>query len=193
MKLPIRYFAIGILTASLVITISLYFFDNSTSDLEDESIENITSFLENEGYRVITEDEYISYSVNGNDEHNEDDQEETKEKKSEGKNQRDDQKEEVDEQKSSDDQSDKEKDEKKDEPKEDKKKEKIHKYTLTIEPNMLAPEVGELLVNNKIIDSANDFVEYLEEKGYSQYIQLGKHEVTSKMDFYELAETITNN
>src|SRR5690625_1868619 len=63
MKLPLRFFGIGLLTASLVFALSLYFFKDKNSSLESESIENIAEFLEDKGYHVISQEDYIAYSV----------------------------------------------------------------------------------------------------------------------------------
>ncbi len=51
MRLPIRYFSIGLLTASIAIMISFSFFHKSSADLENESIDNITSWEEASHYR----------------------------------------------------------------------------------------------------------------------------------------------
>src|SRR5690625_2973101 len=100
MKLPLRFFGIGLLTASLVFALSLYFFKDKNSSLESESIENIAEFLEDKGYHVISQEDYIAYSVyeqkqqeqandeenndndNNEDDINENDENNTKDRKS---------------------------------------------------------------------------------------------------------------
>lgn len=202
MKLPVRYFAIGILTASLAFVLSLYFFPSSSANLEDESFENIVAFLEDDGFRVITEDEYISLSVNSSngqevsdesvpDEDNIENEEndlDTDDNDSDSGSENEDEVED-----GSKENNDNNEEDENNKDKEEKNKQKVVKYTLHVEPNMLAPTVSKLLMKNDIIDDEDAFTKYLEEEGYSKYIQLGKHNLTSDMSFYELAEEITSN
>lgn len=198
MKLPIRYFSIGILTSALIVTIILYFFDNTPTSLENESLDSIISFLEEDGYRVVSEEEYISLSVeDSNNQENEDEnsdnasddqQDATNEKDDENDSDGDTTNESnKSSEENSDDQSDSENED------EETNEEVATTYTLEVKPNMLSPEVSQLLVDNEIIDDAEAFTTYLEDEDYSKYIQLGKHDVSSGMSFNELAEEITSN
>lgn len=79
MKQPIRYFAIGLLTASVILLLAFYFFDQSKPKAEDLSIDEIKEAIKVDGYRVVTEAEYISLSVNDEEKNEKDDQKEKKE------------------------------------------------------------------------------------------------------------------
>lgn len=202
MKLPIRFFGIGLLTAAIIFAISLYFFNDREVNLEELSLEDISSYLESEGYHVITQEQYITLAVKereeqqkSNDEvsekeENTEEKENDKEKdKASDENEKDDAK----DSKEEDQDKDKEKEDQKEEDSDKKDEKKVYKYTLTVVPNMLGPDVGKLLEENKIIKNAADFAKYLEDNNYSRYIQLGDHKLTSEMTHYEIAEKITSN
>lgn len=174
MKKPIRYFAIGLFTASLILFIASYFLEPEIIT-EEESIDQLISSIEASGYRVISESEYITLSVSTK-EKVESDQEKEEEKETVKKN--DDKKEQVEKEP---------KDESKEKTEEEKK---VIKYTLTIKENMLPSIVADLLAENKIVDNAKEFNKYLEDEGYSQRIQIGKHNVTSDMSMKEIAEEL---
>src|SRR5699024_8276258 len=80
-----------------------------------------------------------------------------------------------------------------DESDEDKKDEEdeVEKYTIHIKDGMASSEIGELLEENNIIDDSSKFNKYLEDEGYHKGVQLGKFDVTSDMDFKEIAKAIT--
>src|SRR5699024_12594356 len=63
MKLPIRFFGVGLLTASIIFSITLYFFNDKEANLDEISIEDLSAYLVTEGYHVITQEEYISLAV----------------------------------------------------------------------------------------------------------------------------------
>lgn len=167
MKQSIRYFAIGLATASLAIFIVYTFFDNNQKQASDESIDEKIEDVKEKGYRVLSEEDYIELAVNSEEE-NEEDKEDNKDssKKDEDKN------------------------DKKDEDKDDD--DEVESYTLHIKENMLGPEVSQLLEENDIIDDADKFTKMLDDDGYSEYIQLGKHKLTSDMSEKEVAKAITN-
>lgn len=170
MKQSIRYFAIGLATASLAIFIVYTFFDNNQKQASNESIDEKIEDVKEKGYRVLSEEDYIELAVNSEEE-NPKDKEDNKDS-----NKKDDEK---------NDEKDK-KDEDKDDEDEDES------YTLHIKENMLGPEVSQLLEENGIIDDADKFTKMLDDDGYSEYIQLGKHKLTSDMSAKEVAKTITN-
>src|SRR5690625_2808801 len=63
MKLPIRFFSIGLFTAG-IIYLGFYFFnDNSIESIEDIPVEEMIAKVEEDGYLVISEDEFISFSM----------------------------------------------------------------------------------------------------------------------------------
>lgn len=162
MKQSIRYFSIGLLTASSIILILIYFIGFQDKDPVKPSLEELTAAVEDEGHYVINESEYISLSVN-------------KEQVSEAPA---DKPEEETEEEPEEDVSD------------DTGESEIKTYTLKVEPNMLGPTISQLLADNGIIDDADAFSQYLEKKNYAPYIQLGEHELTSNMNHFEIAEEI---
>lgn len=190
MKLPIRFFGIGLLTATLIFSIILYFFGEDIVSLEDESIENISAYLEEQGYHVVTQEQYISLAVKAREEQQKNNEEENSSTEKDSKENKDAEEEAEDNEKNNDNANNNEEELVEEETEEDEETEVVHKYTLTVVPNMLGPEVGELLEKNNIIDDGQAFAQYLVEHGYARYIQLGDHELSSDMTFYQIAEII---
>lgn len=62
MKQPVRYFAIGLLTAG-VILLAMFYVEESKSKIDDLSAEEMIEALKADGYRIVTEAEYITLSV----------------------------------------------------------------------------------------------------------------------------------
>lgn len=186
MKQPIRYFAIGLLTATLISLFTFLFFYDPSSDATELSIDELITEIENEGYYVLTESEYISYAVQ-KDQLNENDENEEEEDGAEDNDN------DVDENNEEENDPSDEDNDTEDNEDNAEETEEVITYTLVVEPNMLGPTVSELLAENNIIDDANAFNRYLEEEGYAPYIQIGEHELTSDMSFYEIAETIARS
>ena len=171
-----RSFAAGLFSAGVIMLAAYYFSEESREEL---TADEMIPIVEEEGYHVLTSDEYISLAVQPKD------KEENTEEKAETK--QEDKKEKAE---------NKEKEERKEEEKNNEKKEdkqpETSSYTLQIKPGMLTPEITELLEENKIIDDAAKFNRYLEEHEYSPKIQIGNFKLTSDMDYYQIAETITD-
>lgn len=176
MKHLLRSFAAGLFSAGVIMLAAYYFSEESREEL---TADEMIPIVEEEGYHVLTSDEYISLAVQPKD------KEENTEEKAETK--QEDKKEKAE---------NKEKEERKEEEKNNEKKEdkqpETSSYTLQIKPGMLTPEITELLEENKIIDDAAKFNRYLEEHEYSPKIQIGNFKLTSDMDYYQIAETITD-
>jgi|SRR5699024_5325876 len=161
MKQPIRYFSIGLLTASVILLLTFYFFDNSTASTEDLPVEEMIEAIKADGYHVVTEKEYIALSVNDEEDNKANNQKENKVKNEED----------------TDEMQEKQSDKK--------------TYTINIKSGMLPSEISEILAENDIIKDADKFDQYLEKEDYSQYIQLGKHKLNSEMNTKEVAEALT--
>lgn len=176
MKHLLRSFAAGLFSAGVIMLAAYYFSEESREEL---TADEMIPIVEEEGYHVLTSDEYISLAVQPKD------KEENTEEKAETK--QEDKKEKAE---------NKEKEEQKEEENNNEKKEdkqpETSSYTLQIKPGMLTPEITELLEENKIIDDAAKFNRYLEEHEYSPKIQIGNFKLTSDMDYYQIAETITD-
>src|SRR5690625_618591 len=66
MKYPIRYFSIGLFTASMIVLIG-YFLSGPATTSVDETVDEMIDIVEKEGYRVISESEYISLATSKNE------------------------------------------------------------------------------------------------------------------------------
>src|SRR5690625_1383691 len=147
MKQSIRYFAVGLLTSSVILFFAFSFMDESAIKVEDGSSEELIEAVEADGYHVLSSSEYISLSTKATGE--EESEEETDDKDDADK------KEEKVDKKSKDEKKSK-KTKKKADKKDKKDKDKVHKYTINIKENMLAPTISDLLKQNKIIDNRSE-------------------------------------
>lgn len=162
MKQFVRFFSLGLFLASLIIFIFFYYFDEPEIDASEISTDELIELVEEDGYRVITEEDYISYTVNNEEEK-------------------------TDKPKENDDKDTA----KEDEEKEDKNDEVV-KYTLQIKADTMPHEVIILLEEKKIIEDAEEFAKFMEKENYSPYIQQGEFELNSEMSEEEIAKAITN-
>lgn len=189
MRQPVRAFAIGLFTAGIIMLIGIFYYDDSNKSADDLSVDELTSSLKEQGYRVVTEDEYIAVSVN-NDKTNKktnttEKSGEDQEKDKQGLNKDDKDKEKKTSEKEDNKDDTENKDDKQD------KKDAVKKYTINIESGVLSSEISEKLAANDIIDDATKFNLYLTDNDYGEKIQLGKFKVNSDMNFKELAEAIS--
>jgi len=186
MKLAIRYFSIGLLTASIVLFIMYLIVDDTSQAIEDLSVEELATALEDKGYRTITQDEFISYSVY-RDEQKEAEEKKESEKAKSNKASKDDSKDKVEEKEEKN-----RTDEKKQETKKDEKEKKKPKTaTITVKEGSVTQDIGKELEKEGIVKDANEFVKYMEDNDYSSRIQIGKFKVNSDMSLKQLAETFT--
>lgn len=172
MKQFIRAFSIGLFTATLI-SFALYMFltDENVQNI-DYSIEELSEKVEEKGHRVITEEEYITLSLLGDEEertatteNNEDDIVENK----------DDDNEVNDENEANEDE------------------DNTVSYELEVTEGMLPGDVSKLLEENEIIESASELNNYLEDHDISTKIQIGSHELNNEMSISEIATELTNN
>src|SRR5690625_1377573 len=63
MKQSIRYFAVGLLTSSVILFFAFSFMDESAIKVEDGSSEELIEAVEADGYHVLSSSEYISLST----------------------------------------------------------------------------------------------------------------------------------
>ena len=180
MKQSIRFFSIGLLTASIVLLGFYFLFDNSKASSKDVPLEEMIEEIESTGHRVVTEKEYIAYTINSEE------KEEAKEDSAKDKKESSDKKEE----KKKDDNKDKDKKDKKDK---DKKDDKKVKATITTDDGVVTQDIADKLVEENIIKEKEkqEFLDYLDDNDYSPYIQIGKFKVDSDMSMKELAEAFT--
>lgn len=189
MRQPVRSFAIGLFTAGVIMLIGFYLFDTSSKQAENLTADSMIPLIEEEGYHVMTEEEYISVSVKKDNASKKNASEENKVPEKEDKvaevNKEADKNKDVDKDK------DKKKDNASDKEKNEDNKDDIAKFTINIESGMLSSTISETLKENKIIDDAQKFNSYLKKHDYDLKVQLGKFKVNSEMTFNEIAETIS--
>lgn len=195
MKYPIRYFSIGLFTASLILLIGYYFFEPKTTLPDHETVDEMVDNIEKEGYRVISESEYISLATAKNELNTlQTEAEEENDKKADNqktdKNKTKDTKEKKNDDKKKN--TDKKTDKKKDKKKDSKKKNDVKTYTLVVEENMLPSMISEKLEKNKIIKDATKFSKFMEDNNYSPYLQIGEFKLKSDMSMEQIAKAITN-
>ncbi|MEN1970523.1 hypothetical protein WMZ97_20935 [Lentibacillus sp. N15] len=186
MKQTIRSFSIGLLTASLLALLVLLFVNDNNHDTADIANEDMIQALQEDGYRIVSESDYIALTVNEKKDKKEAKEvaeaEKTEQTRSD-KQEKNDDNEKADENKKADQDKNKEQD------KDKKKEEKT--YTLTIKSGMASSEISDDLKANGIIDDAGKFSKFLKDNDYDQRVQLGKFKVKSSMNQQELAQKIT--
>lgn len=191
MKQTIRAFAVGLCTAAIIMLVVSYFSDGSSQDISDMPIEDVLKQVKEQGYHVLSEEDYISLSMNHKVEkeetENSSESEEANENEKEDATDKEESEEGTDdsEESSSEEASNNEPEE------EEEEQEAVKSYTLTIESGMPSSTISNQLEENGIIDNARDFSNYLEDKGYANRIQLGEFTLTSDMSHYEIAEALT--
>jgi len=184
MKHTVRSFSIGLLTAGVIMLIGFYFFGSETAQTTELTVDEMVPLVEEEGYRIITEEDYISLSLrNDNSSANDEEEEEGTEQADESEE--DAEEEDYTEENDSNEESDEEENEEMEE------EEEITTYTLNIEPGMTSSEFSSLLEENNIVEDASEFNQYIEDEDYSLRVQIGEFELTSDMTIYEIAEEIT--
>lgn len=193
MKYTVRSFSVGLLAAGLIMLIVYYFFEDSSNEQISISTDEMISQLEEEGYRVLTETEYISYSVantqqNEDEESDEDASVEEEEDTEENANETTEEDEEVadTEEENTEDQNEEEVVE------EEEEDNTPSSVTINIPSGMASLDLSYLLEEENLIDDAEEFNIYLQQNGYALRLQLGEHELTSDMSEQEIAETIAN-
>lgn len=178
MRQPVRFFAIGLLVSATLLFIFYTLFDDDngkTSEAEPQtiSIEEMIENVENDGYRVMTEEQYIALTLAS---------EQTPEDVDEGAKDESAKDEDIIEEDENDAQ--------------DKENEEITKHetithTFTTSENVVSQEIADILLEHKIIDDRTAFLNYLQDNDYMRYIQIGTFTVNSDMTFEELAKVLT--
>lgn len=171
MKQFFRFFSLGLFVASLTIFIFYNYFDEPEINPSDFSTDELIDLVEDDGYRVITEEEYITFTVNEDEENLDDDKKEDKQDKDTKKDDENKDKEDNEDEEDNDD---------------------VVKYTLETKPGMMPHEVIALLEEKKIVKDADKFSDFMDKNDYSPYIQQGEFKLTSDMSDEELAKKITN-
>ena len=72
-------------------------------------------------------------------------------------------------------------------------KEEVKKFTLIIASGMSPGDVAIMLKSQGIIDDESKFERFLIDKGYHTKVQIGQYELTSGLDYHQIAKIITKN
>jgi hypothetical protein len=179
MKQAIRAFAVGLFTAAVIMLIINYF-NGSKQEFTEMPIEDVIDGLKEQGYRVLTETEYITLSMNGEVE-----KKDTEIASSETENA------EASEEVETTEVDEAEENNTETAEEENQKQETVKTYTLTIESGMPSSAISNKLEENGIIDDAGKFISYLEDEGYAIRIQLGEFTLKSDMSYNQIAEALT--
>jgi hypothetical protein len=70
---------------------------------------------------------------------------------------------------------------------------KIYGSFLEIKSGMNSMEIAEILEREKIIESKQSFIDYLNDYGLNRSIQIGSYELSSEMSIAEIAKMITKS
>ena len=187
MKHHIRAFAIGLFTSSLIILIVFFLVRDSQTAIEDVNAEELIPVLEDQGYTVLSQEEYISYSVNGSESENDSDTNNESSDENTEQNNEDTENNTEDEEETSEEDSSNEED-----AEEDSEEDSPKEYELTIETGMASSQISDILESEDIIESASDFNTYLEDNDYAINVKPGTFEITSDLSHFEIAEIITS-
>lgn len=69
----------------------------------------------------------------------------------------------------------------------------VRTFHLQIVSGMTSEDIGHILAVQKIIENEGEFQQYLISHQYHTKIQLGSYDLTNKMDYEQIAKTITKN
>lgn len=177
MKQPIRYFSIGLLISTLLLFGYYAFFLKEAKPKEitaELTTDEMVDRVEAEGFKVITNEQYIAFSL-----------------ATEGLEVDSDKKEDKKNDKTEDKKENKKEDKKEKDEEEDEEELSLITHTFVTEDNVVSQDIAKILEDNKIIDNQREFLTYLEENDYMKYIQIGKFTVSNDMSFKEIAEIIT--
>lgn len=177
MKQHIRAFAIGLLTSG-VLLLAIYLISNpSANRAEDMDPEELISVLEDKGYAVLTQDQYIAHSVN---------------KETSDAGQEDETSEDAENEAAEDENADEENENgNSDENEEGTEEDEVIETKVKLESGMPPSNISDSLEDAGIIDDAMEFNDYLEDNDYSGSVKPGTYKVNSEMSFDEIAEIIT--
>ncbi|MFD1066256.1 hypothetical protein [Oceanobacillus locisalsi] len=197
MKQHVRAFAIGLLTSGILL-LAIYLFGNSSSgNLEDTEPEELISVLENQGYAVLTQDEYIAYSVDQEDAEEADsdaengDESDTNDDSADDEDNNDENSNNEENSNDEDSNGNEENDTEGNEDDASSEDSDVVEAEITLEDDAPPSTISNALEDEGIIDDAWDFNEYLEDNDLSGSVIPGTYEIDSDMSFSEISDIIT--
>lgn len=177
MKQPIRYFSIGLLISTLLLFgYFSYFHEEEKPEIitTELTTEEMVDKVEAEGFKVITNEQYIALSLTAEEVEADKDN--------------------VDKDKDKDKDKEKDKDEKPAKDEEENEEDEgpsLITHTFVTQDDVTASKVAKILEDNNIINDQYEFLNYLKENDYMKYVQIGKFTVSNDMSFKDIAEIIT--
>ncbi|SDB99117.1 hypothetical protein SAMN05421734_103281 [Pelagirhabdus alkalitolerans] len=171
MKHYLRAFALGLITATLIILVYHYQFEDITHEVEQEELTDLEMInrLEAEGYFIsqdeptLDEVEPESYTEDNEDENEDESDDENNVSEADSDLENDEQNEADNDQ-----------------------------FILTIEEGMTVSQVADYLIVASIIDSREEFTDFLSEHDYGTNIQVGQFELSRDMSLEEVVDTIAS-
>jgi hypothetical protein len=185
MKQSIRAFAVGLFAAGIIMLVITYFDGNKVESISEMPMDDVVSQLKDKGYRVVSESEYISLSMNKDANKEKTDQ--TADSKGETSENPDENATAASEKEDTSATASKTEDTSKNEDNQEKAK----SFTLKIEAGMPSSSIAKELAANGIVDNADKFIDFLEKEGYAVRIQLGEFKVSSDMSYEQIAKALT--
>src|SRR5699024_790625 len=173
MKQSLRFFSLGLLVSALLLLGYSLFFEDSAKKAE-LSVDDMIESLGDEGYRVVSEDEFITYTLEKDQAQNSSEEEDSStksdKKDSEKKANKKDKEKDKDNGNADKNKNDKKDNNKKSKDKDDK--DDVVKATVKTKSSIVSQEIADDLVDKKIIKKKerDKFANYLEDNDYSGYI-----------------------
>ncbi|MGM0523084.1 MAG: hypothetical protein ACQER2_03450 [Bacillota bacterium] len=177
MKQTLRAFSLGMLVTTLIFSTHFFFFNEDTAPTTvSPSDSEMIKTLEDSGYSIYTDEELARYieeqlAEQIITEENQDNETDESEPSSTP---------EVEPTREDTSKNDQEADN------------DTSSFILTIEPGMTITEVSNYLIIANLIESREQFVDYLSDNGYATNIQVGSFELNRDMTLAEVVEVIAN-
>ncbi len=183
MRTTLRSFSLGLLTTAIVLGI-IYTQSSGSTEKTDLTIEDASTFLENEGFHVVTKTEWtdLNEQLNSNQQEENNTQQQEKQTESNGEKQATEDQEQTEEKP----------EQQQTEEKQQEEKKEAQPVEIEIVSGMTTYDVADLLIDEKVIKDKMEFITYLEDNDYAKYIQIGTFQLKSGMSLYEIAEVLTN-
>ncbi|WP_227994942.1 endolytic transglycosylase MltG [Oceanobacillus sp. CFH 90083] len=202
MKQHVRAFAVGLLTSGALL-LAIYLFGNQSSgNLADTEPDELISVLEDRGYAVLTQDEYIAYIVGRADpeeaetDSDADEAAEADANNDAEENESTDEDEEASEENGSDEESNENAEGNNNnsdgnEDEEVSEESDVIEVEITLEDGAPPSTISNALEDAGLIDDAWDFNDFLEDNDLSGSVKPGTYEINSEMSFSEIGDIIT--